>query len=62
MQASTRIRLIKGARRLSDTFHKHARGCKVSPPADCARCKRQILWYQELPLWLLSLVLMEEEA
>jgi len=60
MQESTRHRLIQGVKRLANSLHKHARGCKVSPPQDCKACVKAIKWFEELPLPLLSIALEEE--
>lgn len=47
--------IIRGA----GEYHKHAQGCKVSPPADCKRCAKGMEFFRALPLHVLSIVLGE---
>ncbi len=57
---ATALRLLKEdvnlARRTSDGFIGHARGCKKSPD-DCKQCKAAITYHASLPLDVLALVL-----
>jgi hypothetical protein len=46
--------------RTSESFHKHARGCKKSPE-DCDTCKASIAYHASLPLETLAKVL-EDQA